>query len=95
VNVICTDGTRFRCDRYELTEKGVKLYSGDTDGASERYESATDEHQIGFVPDAMLQFILPESTTPAGEPVPQPPQHHSAQPPASGTHPAARQHPRR
>ncbi|MFC6757399.1 MULTISPECIES: hypothetical protein [Haloarcula] len=81
MNVICTDGTRFRCDRYELTEKGVKLYSGDAEEAPERYESGTDEHQIGFVPDAMLQFILPEGVTPAGASTAQPPQQPTGQPP--------------
>ncbi len=66
MNVLCTDGTIFRCDRYELTEKGVKLYSGDTEETPDRYESDTDDHQIGFVPDAMLQYILPDGVRPAG-----------------------------
>ena len=85
MNVLCTDGTSFRCDRYELTEKGVKLYRGDADEAPDRYESDTDEHQIGFVPDAMLQYILPDGVRPAGEPAVQPPQQPTGQPPQQPT----------
>ena len=85
MNVLCTDGTSFRCDRYELTEKGVKLYSGDAEEAPDRYESDTDDHQIGFVPDAMLQYILPEGVRPAPVPTAHPPQqpagHSLSQPP--------------
>ena len=69
MNVICTDGTRFRCDRYELTEKGVKLYCGDVDEPPARYESDADDHQVGFVPDERLLYILPEGVSPAGAPV--------------------------
>jgi hypothetical protein len=86
MNVICTDGTSFRCDRYELTEKGVKLYSGGTEEAPDRYEPDTDEHQIGFVPDAMLQYILPDGVRPASESIAQqpqqPPSQMSQQPPS-------------
>ena len=78
MNVLCTDGTSFRCDRYELTEKGVKLYSGDAEESPDRYESDTDEHQIGFVPEGMLQYILPDGVRPAGEPTGQPPQQPTA-----------------
>jgi len=74
MNVICTDGTRFRCDRYELTEKGVKLYSGDVEEPPARYESDRDDHQVGFVPDAQLQYILPDGVTPASFPAVQPTQ---------------------
>lgn len=81
MNVLCTDGTSFRCDRYELTEKGVKLYSGDTEEEPDRYESDTDEHQIGFVPDAMLRYILPEGVRPAPTaPSVVPPAGHRSQP---------------
>jgi len=72
VNVICTDGTRFSCDSYELTEKGVKLYSGNTEAIDEqraRYQSDIDEYQIGFVPDERLQYILPDGVYPAQQPV--------------------------
>jgi len=85
MNVICTDGTSFRCDRYELTEKGVKLYSGAADEAPERYETDTDDHQIGFVPDVMLQYILPDGVRPAGGQTAQPLQQPTGQPPQQST----------
>ncbi|MDS0259487.1 hypothetical protein NDI56_08785 [Haloarcula sp. S1CR25-12] len=85
MNVICTDGTSFRCDRYELTDKGVKLYSGAADEAPERYESDTDDHQIGFVPDVMLQYILPDGVRPAGGPTGHPLPQSTGQPPQQPT----------
>jgi hypothetical protein len=90
MNVICTDGTRFYCDRYELTEKGVKLYSGDIDDEPGRYESDTDDHQVGFVPDARLRYILPDGVAPAGVPAVQP-----TQQPTDGVRSPTRQRPTR
>lgn len=94
MNVICTDGTSFRCDRYELTETGVKLYSGDSEAAPDRYESDTDDHQIGFVPDATLLYILPEGVRPGGQPSGQPVQHQPGQP-TPGSSPVTQQPPQR
>ena len=71
MNVICTDGTHFNCDTYELTEKGVKLYKGAPDGES-RYGSDDDEHQIGFVPEERLLYILPDGVQPAQAPAQRP-----------------------
>ena len=100
MNVRCTDGTSFRCDRYELTKKGVKLYRGEAEEAPDRYDSDTDDHQIGFVPDEMLLYILPEGVSPAS-PTGQPPQqpmtrHPTGQPPqqSGGSLPVTRQPPR-
>jgi len=80
VNVLRTDGTSFRCDRYELMEQGVKLYSGDSEERPDRYESDTDDHQIGFVPDGMLLYILPEGVSPAGVATARPARHQPGQP---------------
>jgi hypothetical protein len=70
MNVVCADGTQFTCTSYELTDKGVKLYSADVeemDDASARYASDdSDEFQIGFVPESQLQYILPDGVVPAG-----------------------------
>jgi len=80
MNVRCTDGTSFRCDRYELRKKGVKLYRGEAEEAPDRYDSDTDDHQIGFVPDELLLYILPEGVRPADVPTAQPPQQQPGQP---------------
>lgn len=62
MQVICTDGTAFTCESYELTEYGAVLYDKPLDPESERYES--DRSQSGYVPHDRLWYILPDGVTP-------------------------------
>lgn len=99
MNVVCTDGTQFTCTSYELTDKGVKLYSADVeemDDASARYASDdSDEFQIGFVPEANLLYILPDGVVPAGQQlIGQPQQPTDTAPPAAKGGSQNRQRPR-
>ncbi len=68
MQVICVDGTRFSCNSYEVIDGGVKLFGVDVeqeDGPTTRYGPDADEHQIGFVPDGALRYILPDGVRPA------------------------------
>jgi len=100
MNVVCVDGTQFTCTSYELTNKGVKLYSADVeemDDASARYSADdSDEFQIGFVPESQLQYILPDGVVPAGRQSASVPQQPAGTvPPAGRRGPNHRQQPMR
>lgn len=60
MQVICTDGTVFACQSYELTEYGVICYEGRAEG--ERYEG--DPEQVGYVPHDRLWYVLPDGVVP-------------------------------
>lgn len=64
MQVICTDGTRFACEGYELTKYGVKLLDEDRDGDDERYD--TDPSAVGYVPHDRLWYIVPDGVRPNG-----------------------------
>lgn len=82
MQVICTDGTTFRCESYDLTEYGVVLYGQEKNADAGRYED--DPEQFGFVPHERLWYILPEgirSTFLENAPPQQPQQHNPPAPP--------------
>lgn len=58
MQVICTDGTVFTCESYELTEYGVVLYDQPQDPEAERYDS--EPAQAGYVPHDRLWYVLPD-----------------------------------
>lgn len=62
MQVICTDGTMFTCEGYELTEYGAALFGERHDPEGERYDS--DPAQIGYVPHERLWYILPDGVEP-------------------------------
>jgi hypothetical protein len=64
MQVICTDGTRFACNGYELTKYGVKLLDEDRDTDDERYDS--DPNAVGYVPHDRLWYIVPDGVRPNG-----------------------------
>lgn len=66
MQVICTDGTIFHCESYEVIDGGVKLFSKDVDDDNDpehRYKPDTEDIQVGYVPDDKLAYILPDDTT--------------------------------
>lgn len=77
MQVICTDGTTFACESYELTEFGVVCYSEARPDDDERYDRSPD--QIGYVPHERLWYVLPDGVAPnapdvqpTGTPAPRP-----------------------
>lgn len=62
MQVICTDGTAFSCEGYELTEYGLVLYDQPKDPETERYDS--DPAQAGYVPHDRLWYVLPDGVEP-------------------------------
>lgn len=62
MQVICTDGTVFACEGYELTEYGAVIYGQEFGEDSERYDS--DPEQTGYVPHDRLRYILPDGVEP-------------------------------
>lgn len=92
MQVICTDGTTFACESYELTEYGVVCYSEEQPDDGDRYDRSPD--QIGYVPHDCLWYVLPDGVAPAargvqstGRPAPasNPPDPQGVAPPAGGT----------
>jgi hypothetical protein len=93
MQVICTDGTTFTGEGFELTEYGIIVYGQELDPNDERY--AGDPEQAGFVPHDRLWYVLPDGVEPnvpapatrgdQGQQPPQgmqQPQHNSQQPPS-------------
>lgn len=64
MQVVCTDGTVFACEGYELTEYGVMIYDQEHDSDEERERYAGDPDQVGYVPHDRLWYILPDGVTP-------------------------------
>lgn len=62
MQVICTDGTTFACESYELTEFGVVCYSEEQPDDADRYDRSPD--QIGYVPHDRLWYVLPDGVAP-------------------------------
>ena len=62
MQVICTDGTVFTCDGFELTEYGVALYGQNLAREKERYDS--EPEQTGYIPHDRLWYILPDDVEP-------------------------------
>lgn len=62
MQVICTDGTMFSCEGYELTEYGVMCYAQPRDPEGERYDS--DPEQVAYVPHDRLWYVLPNGVSP-------------------------------
>lgn len=80
MQVICTNGTMFTCNGFELTEYGVALYGQNLAQEKERYDS--EPKQTGYIPHDRLWYILPDGVEPnvpappatQGQPRQQPPQ---------------------
>ncbi|WP_226011190.1 hypothetical protein [Halomicrobium salinisoli] len=64
MQVICTDGTIFSCEGYELTEYGVVIYDQEHDSDEERDRYGGDPEQVGYVPHDRLWYVLPDGVTP-------------------------------
>ncbi len=64
MQVICTDGTVFPCEGYELTEYGVMIYDQEHDPDEERDRYGGDPEQVAYVPHDRLWYILPDGVTP-------------------------------
>ncbi|WP_225335589.1 hypothetical protein [Halomicrobium urmianum] len=64
MQVICTDGTAFSCEGYELTEYGVMIYDQKHDPDEERDRYGGDPEQVAYVPHDRLWYILPDGVTP-------------------------------
>lgn len=64
MQVICTDGTAFPCEGYELTEYGAMIYGQEPDPDSERDRYRSDPEQVAYIPHDRLWYILPEGVTP-------------------------------
>ncbi len=62
MQVICTDGTTFSCEGFELTEYGVALYGQNLTREKERYDS--EPEQTGYIPHDRLWYVLPDGVEP-------------------------------
>lgn len=78
MQVICTDGTMFSCEGFELTEYGIALYGQNLAQEKERYDS--EPEQTGYIPHDRLWYVLPDGVTP-NMPVPLATQGLGPQPP--------------
>lgn len=58
MQVICTDGTTFHCESYELNDYGAVLYGQELNENKDRYEE--DPEQFAYIPHARLWYILPD-----------------------------------
>lgn len=72
MRVICTDGTVFPCESYDLNDHGVVLYGQEEGDEDERYDE--EREQIGFVPHWRLSYVLPDDVTPGAGPASDAPQ---------------------
>lgn len=87
MQVICTDGTTFACEGFELTEYGVALYGQNLAQEKERYDS--EPEQTGYIPHDRLWYVLPDGVTPnvpaplaaQGQPGQRPPMGNDQSPP--------------
>jgi len=71
MQVVCTDGTVFHCESYEVIDGGVKLFGKnvhDDGDPGDRYEPETDDVQVGYVPDDKLAYVLPDEAVPRHTP---------------------------
>lgn len=64
MQVVCTDGTTFTCEAYELTDYGVTVYSQPHEPDEDRYAKTPD--QMAYVPHDRLWYILPDGVAPRG-----------------------------
>ena len=61
--VVCTDGTTFPCESYEVIDAGVMLFGEEHEEESEENRYASDKEQIGYVPHTALLYIVPDGVT--------------------------------